>query len=714
MARGRVQVNDLAKPEKLTVAPVQSDTFAAPPQPQIDNNMERLASALGFFGNKVQSYLDDPTRKKALRDAQLAEWERWKAARTNTDQLDAIRQGKAPYWSDPFIGEVVRRDYGLLEADKLSQDLDSERETGAAPKFGQPTFDPDAYVVQKAKPFLDRVSQDPSSTIAFGDALEKVKEGYKAKHQEALGVTQTQAIENVAFTQLDNVVGKAIEDGVDAQSITTGLKKIYEELGPRVKGGSLDLKYGRLDDILLEVLEKKARDPRYARVAMQMLEADRISADDKTSIGSLKQVARHSDKIAAIQNTAVKTLADEWETSTRATVRDRDVAALASNDGSFATIMDVNVPNEVDKSRSLKINSTARREEAVQVFLEQTKAKNGGKANFDAEFDVLLKNGVKHPEWVPFLQSTVLGLANTNISAGVGPDQLEPIIQAGQLYNKIADRNHTYITSSETGVNKTAQEFFELYTTLTRYSGRTPEQAAIETARAFSSEANAQDPMIVQGRLHDIERAAKNLDFKDWWPGGGAVNTGELSTRIIEIAKATARVEGISADDAIKNAEARLKASTALINGRAVVDPGIQPGDEPWIQTILDEHYKRNPARLAELGMSSGSDLSLASGRNGQYLVVNARGGPPPAVPEYDKDGNITRIRPMVISTAEIQKVRAAGERDLKAKAVEDAVRRNSIKTQIKEQEEAVIKGIRKLIVDPWTVEELKKPEDGR
>jgi hypothetical protein len=678
MARGRVQVNDLQAPDRLQVAPVQSDTFAAPPQPVIDNNLENLSKALGFFGNAVQSHLNDPERKKALKDAQLAEWEKWKSARTSTEQLDAIRTGKAPYWSDPFIGEVVKRDYAGMEATKLSEDLDRDLQEGRVAKFGQPTFDPDAFLVERAKSTVERVGRDPASMAAFGDQLDKLRTNFRAKHQEALGVTQTQAIENVAYTQLDNVVTRAIEDGLDGNSITAGLKGIYKDLGPRVKGGSLDIKYGRLDDILLEVMQKRVKDPRYARKVLEMLESERVGVDGQTPIGSLKTVARHSDKVASIQNVAVKVLADEYEDNTKAQVLQADVTALKNRDGAFSTIMDLNTPNKVDKSRTVKASSTERKDRAVQAFLEETRIKNQGQPNFDEEFDVMLKNGVKHPEWVPFLQSAYVGIANTNVSAGPGPDQIQRIIQAGQLYGKIADRNYTYISSSETGVTRPAQEFYETFNVLTRQMGRTPEQAAIETARVFSSAQNAQDPMVVQGRLRDIEDKAKSLDFSSVPFAGGVNNAGEMVPRIIDLAKVYSRVEGMDAETAIKAARDRIEQSAVNINGRAILDPGIQRGDEEWVQGALDDAYKLNPNRFAELGMDDAKDMSLAPFGNGKYLVINARGGPPPVVPVYDKDGKLISARPMTISTADIQKRRSAGEKKLKDEAVKDAVKQNS------------------------------------
>jgi len=47
----RVQVNDLADPERLLAQPIQRDTFTQPAQAPINNDLERLSQALGHFNS---------------------------------------------------------------------------------------------------------------------------------------------------------------------------------------------------------------------------------------------------------------------------------------------------------------------------------------------------------------------------------------------------------------------------------------------------------------------------------------------------------------------------------------------------------------------------------------------------------------------------------------------------------------------------------------
>jgi len=708
----RVQVQELAPADRLQVAPLQGDTFAAPAQAPIDNDMERLSSALGFFNSKLSGFIDHNQAKadKALKEKHLAEWEQWKGARTNSQQLEEIRQGKAPYWSDPIIGEVIKRDYAGLEAERFADDLDRDILDGKIEKLGKPRFDPDAYVLERSKEYQERVGRDPSATIAFGGALEKIKRGFKSKHEEYLGQTQTASIENAARNQINAVVETAIDNDLDTDVIMDVVRDTYKDLGPRVKGGSLDLKYGRMDEIFLDVLQHKAGDPRYAKQVLTMLDTQRKGIDGRTNIGRLKDIGRHSDAIAGIEKVAVKALADQSEENIKQGVLQMDKEALKQNDGTFSTITDASVPNPWDKSRQIKVTASGRKQEAIKEFIADTRAANGGKPDFDGEFDTMFKNGVKHPEWIPLLESTLVA-ANTNVSkdGSAGPEQIDRIIKSANLYNDIADRNRTYLTSSETGVTKPVQDFFETYTTLVRYGGRTPEQAAAEVARAWSNDVTQQDPQVTATRFRLIEEAASRIDYNGWWPGGGASNSYDLKNNVVKVAEGLMRVEGISPDMAIKHAQERVRLSSVMVNGRAVMGPGIKQGDEPWVQKSLDDAFAQNSALFKTKGIDDANYLSLAPYRNGQFLVVKWDGGAITVPASRDADGKPIGLKPVVVTQADIATHREKGEKELKAEATQESVRRNAASKYVAEKDDEFVEFLRRNIVDPWKIEDLKK-----
>ena len=89
-------------------------------------------------------------------------------------------------------------------------------------------------------------------------------------------------------------------------------KGIYAAVGPRLKKGSLDLSYGRMDEITLDILEDMAQRPETALAAMGMLTAQRSGIDGQP-IGPLSAAHRHNAKVEAIQRKVLKTAGDYTE-----------------------------------------------------------------------------------------------------------------------------------------------------------------------------------------------------------------------------------------------------------------------------------------------------------------------------------------------------------------------------------------------------------------
>src|SRR5690606_25596081 len=209
MPRKRVQVPDLERPEPIRPAPVQSDTFAAPAPPPINNDLERLERALGVFSRGVSQMQHE--MEKQLRLQHLAEYERWKAATSPDAQLEAFRAGTAPYFTDPILEDVVKRDWAEREALALSAELDKDYASGTA-GFGMAGFDPDAYIREKAAPYIERASRDPRLMVYFGQNLEKLRESTVKAHQEKLGVAQTEYFESLAAEKIQRAIIKGIEE----------------------------------------------------------------------------------------------------------------------------------------------------------------------------------------------------------------------------------------------------------------------------------------------------------------------------------------------------------------------------------------------------------------------------------------------------------------------------------------------------------------------
>ncbi|MFT4077852.1 hypothetical protein [Rhodomicrobium sp.] len=669
MPNGRIQVRDLAPPDPIEPARLPSDTFEGSKQAPINNDWERLSSALGHFNQNLRAKMahDEVGQKKLLTEQHLGEYETWKAATVSDDQLKAIRAGTHPYYADPLIATVVHKDV----AEKLTTDLagQMDAELQRDPKFGTPDFNPDQYVMDKAKPVVGMLQSQPGVLAHFGQSLDALRKGVTQKHQAALGENQNNYIKDIASAKLDLLITYGIEDGLNGQQLSDGMRSVYKEFGPRLKGGTLDLKYNDIDDLLLGVLANKAKDPRQAKQVLEMLGSDRAGVDNQAlRIGPLSSIPRHAGNVDNIRIAAMKSLGDADEADIKGAVLASDVEALRRNNGDFSAIDNFSVPNRVDGSRTVSFTAKDRKDAAASSFLQATRAVNGGREDFDKEVDVYAKNNVKHPEWIPRLVAAVGG---AGINTGTGPEAAARIQEAAQKYNDIADREHGWMYLKE-HLPKNVQDFYETYSLLVREGGRTPAEASAEMARIAASDLNDQVPSVTAGKLQAIRDKAASMDYS-WLPFSGTIaNKGEMGRRIIKLAEVYVKADGVDEDTAIQRASERYLKASAYINGRAVVAPGIAPGDEKYVQPILDKVFKDNEARFKELGIPNSSSLSLAPLRNGIFQVVKWDGGVV-MVPVKDENGGFVRIDTPAIRASDIQAVRSAMETDTKMQAANRA-----------------------------------------
>jgi hypothetical protein len=670
MAKQRVQVRDLEAPDRIQPGPLKSDIYHRPAPPVEDESLKALERGLGAFASGLGRLHASQAaeQKKALTDQQLAEFEKWKAGTSSTEQLDAIRAGKLPMKTDLIYDQVVVQHYGGLEANRLASEIDAERQAGRIP-FGSEVWDVDKYVREKAAPYVERINgRDARSMVAFGRNLSALRGALLGEHQKIAGEVNTRLLEDKGFQEINGLIKRGVENQASPEQITAGLRQLYGAIGPRAKKGSLDLSYGKMDELTLQSLEGFAKDPRYAAHAFALLDERRKGLDGETDIGALSGIYRHADKVASIKSTALKTMVTAEKDTRKTQVLAADMAALERQDGTFSTITDHKEKNPVDAAQEISFPASERREDAVRAWIEKTRLANGGKPNFEAEFVPLMNNGIKHPEYERLLNDTFAGILNTNVTTPGAPEQLAKVQEMATFYSKIADRNWAY---AQTLVKGDAGKFFETYRNLTRFLGYDPRAAAEATVRAYSSAHAAKDPQIVQGRLTTIRDKVAKVDMSRWPFAGGIANQGTVKEILESTAETLARVEGVDADTAIERTIERIKTRSAYVNNRIVFDPGIQPGDEKHVQPLLDAVFAKNAARFKELGIKDGTHLSIVPAAGaGKYAVVKWDGGP---VTTPNGQGG---LEVNYISSADIQAARKAGVDREKAEGVKAMERR--------------------------------------
>lgn len=670
MAQKRVQVRDLDAPQRIQPAPIQSDTYAPPPKPIKDDNLEKLASSLGFFANKMNALAADQKaeQEKALKEQQLAEWERFKASTSNAEQLDAIKSGKLPIDANGPLSQIIRKHGGFLYASKLAGEVDQDIASGKLP-LGRNGFDIDAYLRDKARPYFEEMASDNRLTAYFGEQFTGLRKRLGEAHEKERGKIQSAYIENTARDYIKRTIITAAEAGRDGQQIMDALRGgVYRELGPASHRGALDIGYGKLDDITLDVLSELAEDERIAPRIAQIIHAGRMDAEGKMDIGPLSAANRHAEKVRTIATKTMKTLAEREKRVVKESVLAADKDALLRQDGTAWTLPDFAVKNKYTKDEQIEVSAKQRREDAAKAIIDDIRAQRGGQPDWKSEIAVMQANGMKHPYLGGYLEGIYNGFINTGTKSPASPDQIEGIKNAGLLYDSLADSNWVYAREH---LSADARRFFDLYRTLHRFAGRSETEAAAETAIAFANtQANA-SPKDIDDRRRKLRSSIKSI-VTDPIPILGwqnpfktrPENLGAIERYVEPIADALAMVEGQAADETIKKAIAHVAEKGVNINGRLAVDGFLQKGDDKVVQPFFEKVFKDHAGWLKDKGISDASGLALQPGHRGVYYVVKSDGGVIQVPTGKDKDGKPTGFRPVIISEKDIAKLRSAKLQD--------------------------------------------------
>lgn len=673
MARDRVQVGDLAPPEAIRPSPIQSDTFAAPAQPLIDNNGERLERALGMFSSALGGLAQ--RRAAGAADAEklakiqhmeqvTGEYNAYRSAVTNGTFIQDIKAGKVSWASDPLIGSAVRKDWAGLEAESLGARVDmafTNNELDLA--------DPDLEkkILEMARPGAEQFVNTADAMAEYRKGLDKVRDSVAQRRQKFMADGFQATADNMTARNIEGVLDAGVLQNASPEQVQASLRQLYKDLGPRAKGGSLDQPYGRTDTILLNLLEQKAKDPRFAEMAVRVIHSQRVDPETGQPLGALSSTIKNDEKVRAIEDAARRSLSTAAEDQVKAQLRAADLQSFKARDGSFSVLQDFKTQNGIDPSKEISVTADTRRKQAVQDYIAEVRTKNGGKPDFDREIEMVAKNGVPHPEWIPLLKDTFYGAANTNVdSMNVdGPTQAARIQQASNLYMDIVDRNSKAVST----LPKEVREFYEGYATLVRVDGQSPDQAAASMARIHAADANNTDPEFDKTVRDQVKSATKNLNLHTGWFEfeEGVKNGTDVSPRIERLAYLIAKTRSVSPDDAVELAKKRVLETGFNVNGYVIFDqPGFDKADKPFIERTLEGVYKQLLPQFRANG-STFENLGVAPNINGELDITE--NGLPVMQFMYDASGKLLGQKQLSIKAADINKMQIAEEEALRQKA---------------------------------------------
>jgi hypothetical protein len=625
---GRVEVGELAPPERIDVPRFIPDNFVQAAKPPENNNLARLAEGLGHFNRGLQQFggrLEADHTKRATEDA-LRRYNHWLSTTGSTEIVEAVREGRVHWSSDPYIGHIVRGHHGQRVAQLVATQIDQD------PTFrdsvGRPDFDVEKYVLEKASPYAKEMSGDRHTAETFRKGLDAVRANVIKRHLDARGQIQTQMIEDAAMFEMDKTLDAARSAGMNGEQATEVLRSLYNDVGKRMNGGSLDLSYGKLDDLLINTLKYRAQDPSQAKFVLEVLRTERIDTGTGARIGSLGASKRHRDQVMSIFQTARNSLGKQAEEDFKASLINRNTDALVRGDGSFFGITDVEVVEEIT-GKTIKVSAATQREEATRRFIETAQKENGGKPDVIKELDVLVRNGVKHPTWGNELEGTFRGIANMNVSPDgkpIAPEQAKRIVEAANKFALLEDINPEY---SADLISKDAATFYRRYKILVRDMGQTPEQAAATLASAYSqSSKRMRDPSVESRNRDEIALTVRNMGSSVIpFLGDVPENRFLVESKIIDMANMLMLGQHIDSKKAVTAAAVIFDKSHLMINGRAVQGaPGVQKEDAPLFQPIFKRVFEQNEAYLKSKGINSPKDLSVTFSGNGTFRITNKQG----------------------------------------------------------------------------------------
>lgn len=625
---GRVEVGELAPPERIDVPRFIPDNYVKPAQAPINNDLERLAQGLGAFNRGLQQFgakVEADHKKKATEDA-YTRWNHWLSSTSDIDQLNAIKDGRVHWARDPYIGHIARAHFGQLTAQHLAAEIDND------PTFrdnmGKPDFDIEKYIIEKAAPYASRMASSKESMESFRKGLDAIRRSGVQRHTEARGKIQAQMLQDMAAFELDKVLDAVLPDKEDAiplngEQIAGILGDTYKELGRRINGGSLDLSYGQLDDLLLKSLKERAKDIRQVRAIEELLKTERIDSGSGMRLGTLGSSTKNREAVVSIAREIQGTLGKQWEEEARYSARRFASDALARGDtAAFNGLMDIQAENPYTR-QTFKYSKSAIQEDAMRETLAAIRGPNG-QENFNAEYDVFVKSDVEHPQWFPILKAAYhsIRLAGVDKNRPMTDEEMSKFIGAAERYERmVAAGGVEYVQKY---LPKEARQFFDSYSVLVQHEGMNPHQAISQVIAANVE--NAQNPGIQARRAQEIENAAR-LDFNKWNPFSGDITNQEDARReLLKVANGIALYNRGSPDAVLKEAKKRLESSGFELNGRLVFGvAGMTPSDKPVVQSMLDKVWEQKKYDLQGMGVKSASDLSVT--KVGQQLFITDKDG---------------------------------------------------------------------------------------
>lgn len=603
--QGRVQVRDLQSDVRLRPAPVQSDTYAAPPRAQADQNLARLSDALGSFSNSLGNMvpiLAKSDRENRERDDAI--FQKRIAGQTLEETRKEITEGRMAVTDDKFSNAARQTVYGNKWAQSEAAKMDTLLQT----EFDWDNGDPEEYLASHFKGAIEASGlSDPNAVSSASKAWDQYKTSVLSK-QEKYRIDRTnQSTVETAFTVIHDKANEWIGQRVDPKTFASNLNKMRSELG--IKGSlganeeTLDLQYLNAADRLA------ASEPEYA---IAMLDAE---YQGRGGAMSLSSQGAYRDRVLQIKNTAAKAIGERNDKNTMIAV-DTEADSLLTGDHldrvTDFTFTDKDGEQKTVKAEAIKqqaFNRYLLRSGEIAASNKETPIKTRERELRKAQFA-----GLEHPA----LKANVTGIAD---AASV--DLMQDEEAMGTFMEKVHTARWLQDTSKNTYMAYTSEadrDFMESFRiakdTLTGSDGRQySDTAALEFAIRTSQPVTVDGLNFTREQNDKIDSSVKSLSTAPGWLWGtnnvSPWNAAAGQQRVASVAKRLVR-GGMDQDKAIDVATESVKRNSITYNG-TLLQLGKSALPDNYAETLDDmigTFATKNPGALKDRGIDA-SDISI-------------------------------------------------------------------------------------------------------
>lgn len=628
--QGRVQVPELQSNIRLQPAPMQSDTYAPPPQPAKNENLFRLADALGAFSGNVGNLVGLTGRtSKEDRAREDAAFQMHIAGQTLAQTRKDIADGKMMVTDDKIANAARQSVYGGKWAEGLAADTDAELQTS----FDWDKGNPEEFLAKKFQENIEKSGlTDPNALAAAGKAWDGYKSAVLAKQQKYRNDRVNQSNTDTAFTVISDKANAFIAAGDDPKTFVTKLNTIRGTLGVK---GSLGVNDETLDNEYLNAASRLAStNPEYA---VAMVDAEYNGRSGKTSLSAQRAYA---DRVLQIKAEAAKAIGVRYDKDQQAQIDHEADTMLAS--GKLDRIADVTWYDHNHEQKTVPAETL--KKEAMNRYLGRSQEiAQTGKETPDQtmarELRVSQQSGIDHPQ----LKAVVTGIAKAaSVDMAQNPEAMglvmDKVKMARWLYNTSKNTYMSYLTDAD-------RDFMESFMigkdNLTGKDGRQmSDQAALEFAVRTSQPVQVDGLNFTRDQNDKIDRSVKTIATQDGWFGtsiGSGLtpwNSAAAQQRVSSIAKRLVR-GGVDQDKAVTIAIDSVKRNSITYNGTLLEmkSNALPDNYKAALDGIIGDFATENPGVLTDHDIGVGDitimpiqDLNRSGGR---FMLTDKNTGQP-------------------------------------------------------------------------------------